>query len=103
MEDCKQALKYNPNYIKAYYRYAQALIKLGRFEDSLALLKDRKENELKVLVKESEEGRDHKNKAAQEKTQAVEDKQITISKYCKERGWKMKKRTEPIPGEVSTD
>ena len=93
VEDTQQAIKFNPNYVKAYYRCAQALNKLGKYEEALTILKDRKEPELLPLFQEASEGKTKNTQQAQEKSNMVEWKLTSIANYCKERGWRMKKRT----------
>lgn len=51
--DCRISLKYDPNYIKAYYRCAQAYIAVKRFKDAIELLANRIEPELEDLKKEA--------------------------------------------------
>lgn len=43
-------LKYDPNYVKGYYRYAKALLALEKYEECTKLLADRKEEELQELL-----------------------------------------------------
>ena len=42
VEDCKKCLEYDPDYVKAYYRYAKALNTIKKFEETIKLLTPRK-------------------------------------------------------------
>ena len=53
IQDCRVCLKFDPNYVKGYYRYAKALNILEKYEETIKLLSDRKEEELQDLLKEA--------------------------------------------------
>lgn len=55
IEDCKIAIKYSPDYLKAYYRMGKALIALKRFQECLYLLKEQKDGDFLALRKEAEQ------------------------------------------------
>lgn len=62
IQDCRVCLKFDKEYTKGYYRYAKALMFLQKYEDIIKLLQDRKEEELKVLLKEASKHLEEKNK-----------------------------------------
>lgn len=53
IEDCKSSLKYDPTYIKAYYRMAKAYISLKKYKECIELLNNQTDPDLKTVLKEA--------------------------------------------------
>lgn len=53
IEDCKQSLKIDPNYIKAYFRMGKAYISIKKYKECIELLANQNDPDLKNVLKEA--------------------------------------------------
>ena len=72
IEDCKSCLKFDPTFIKAYYRMAKAYISLKKYKECIDLLSNQTDSDLKVVLKEAIELKAKAEKA----NQKIEEKQV---------------------------
>lgn len=85
-------LKFDPEYLKGYYRYGKALIALKKFEECLELLKERKEPELKEIIEEAKNKLSEKNKKVEEQKKEQQSEIAEIRDYFKVKNWRYAKR-----------
>lgn len=95
------ALKYKPEYTKAYYRYGMALRSLKKYKECIELLKERKEAELVQVRQAAEKELVAEEKLKEQKEEVVSNYKASIQQYCVKKGYRLIKRPEPIPGDVN--
>ena len=97
VEDCKQSLKIDPNYIKAYYRMGKAYISTKKYKECIQLLSNQNDPDLKNLLKEAKQLKQKGELASQKMKEEQIMESSKVEAYFVSKKWRLKKRNEQLP------